>query len=131
MTPAPETPGWVRPWVALRRVLATLGAIAGGLHQVYFALPKLDSDARRERVRAWSARVLRGLDVGVQLRGAPADGVLLVANHVSWLDITALHAVAPGIRFVSKSTIARWPLVRFDAPYAHWRDVFQRLPRWQ
>jgi 1-acyl-sn-glycerol-3-phosphate acyltransferase len=37
--------------------------------------------------------------------------VLLVANHVSWLDIPALHASAPHARFVSKADIAHWPLL--------------------
>ena len=36
--------------------------------------------------------------------------VLVVANHVSWLDIFALHAVGP-VRFIAKSEIARWPLI--------------------
>ena len=35
----------------------------------------------------------------------------MVANHVSWLDIPALHASAPQARFVSKSAIAHWPLL--------------------
>jgi 1-acyl-sn-glycerol-3-phosphate acyltransferase len=36
--------------------------------------------------------------------------VLIVANHVSWLDIVAINAVRP-TRFVAKSEIRRWPLV--------------------
>jgi len=36
--------------------------------------------------------------------------VLVVANHVSWVDIFALHAVGP-VRFIAKSEIARWPLL--------------------
>jgi len=35
----------------------------------------------------------------------------MVANHVSWLDIPALHASSPRTRFVSKSAIAHWPLL--------------------
>ena len=36
---------------------------------------------------------------------------LLVANHVSWLDIAAMHAVCPQARFVSKADVRRWPLL--------------------
>jgi 1-acyl-sn-glycerol-3-phosphate acyltransferase len=36
--------------------------------------------------------------------------MLLVSNHVSWVDIVALHAVCH-CRFVSKADVARWPLL--------------------
>jgi len=39
-----------------------------------------------------------------------AGPVLLVANHISWLDIPVMHA-ARHCRFVSKSDIKGWPLV--------------------
>jgi 1-acyl-sn-glycerol-3-phosphate acyltransferase len=35
---------------------------------------------------------------------------LLVANHVSWLDILAINAARP-VRFVSKADVRHWPLV--------------------
>ncbi len=34
--------------------------------------------------------------------------VLIVANHVSWLDIFVLNALQPA-RFVAKAELARWP----------------------
>jgi 1-acyl-sn-glycerol-3-phosphate acyltransferase len=36
---------------------------------------------------------------------------LLVANHISWLDIVALHAAVPQARFVSKADVLHWPLL--------------------
>jgi 1-acyl-sn-glycerol-3-phosphate acyltransferase len=52
--------------------------------------------------------------LGVQLRvigEVPKTGpVLLVANHISWLDIVVMHA-ARHCRFISKSDIQHWPLV--------------------
>jgi lyso-ornithine lipid O-acyltransferase len=36
--------------------------------------------------------------------------VLLVANHVSWLDIPVLSAVAP-VSFVAKAQVGTWPLI--------------------
>ena len=43
-------------------------------------------------------------------RGGLAGNVLIVANHISWLDIFVLNAVQPS-RFVAKAELARWPLV--------------------
>ena len=42
--------------------------------------------------------------------GAPRGNVLIVANHVSWLDIFVLQAEQPA-RFVAKSELARWPVI--------------------
>ena len=39
-----------------------------------------------------------------------AGNVLVVANHISSLDIFVLNAVGP-VRFVAKSELARWPAV--------------------
>jgi len=72
----------------------------------------LVGDARRLRFRArWSARLLRILGIRLEADLAhAAPGVLLVANHISWLDILVIHA-ARYCRFVSKSDIRGWPLV--------------------
>lgn len=35
---------------------------------------------------------------------------LIVANHVSWLDIPVISSIAP-VSFVAKSEVARWPLI--------------------
>ena len=52
--------------------------------------------------------------VGIELvvKGQPpaAGPVLLVANHISWLDILVMHA-ARHCRFVSKSDVRSWPFV--------------------
>jgi len=61
----------------------------------------------------WSRRLLAILNVRLRVHNAPANGApgtLIVANHVSWLDIFALYAAVPGV-FVAKSEIARWPVL--------------------
>src|SRR5207342_3377123 len=47
-----------------------------------------------------------------EVRGnMPTRGpMMLVANHISWLDILVLHA-SRHCRFVSKSDVAHWPLI--------------------
>lgn len=58
-----------------------------------------------------------GLGLRVRVVGAPAGNgpVLLVSNHISWLDIPAIAAQIP-VSFVAKSEVARWPVVGFLAP---------------
>jgi 1-acyl-sn-glycerol-3-phosphate acyltransferase len=42
---------------------------------------------------------------------APTDGpLLLVANHISWLDILVMNAAAPA-HFVSKADVRHWPVL--------------------
>lgn len=58
----------------------------------------------------WSRRLLRILDIRVQVRGTPLAGArITVANHVSWLDIPLLLACSP-TRFIAKSEIRDWPV---------------------
>ncbi|MCA3554358.1 1-acyl-sn-glycerol-3-phosphate acyltransferase [Aestuariivirga sp.] len=54
--------------------------------------------------------VCRMLGVRVEVVGRlPEQGPLLVAaNHVSWLDIVVLSAVAP-VSFIAKKEVAGWP----------------------
>ena len=47
--------------------------------------------------------------------------MLLISNHVSWLDITVLSAVAP-VSFVAKQEVASWPFVSWLAKLQ--RSVF-------
>lgn len=60
--------------------------------------------------------------------GAPAAGrpLLLVSNHVSWIDITVLSAVMP-LSFVAKSEVGVWPL--FGAFARLQRSVFVERAR--
>ena len=96
---------------ALRLARAVLQGLRG-LAIVLFCFPRLDARQRHEHIRAWSLRMLQSLGIELVARGTPAPGgSLLAANHVSWLDIMAIHAVLPGARFVSKADVKGWPLV--------------------
>ena len=78
-----------------------------------WALPSWDRAERQRRAREWAARLLRVLNVQIVIKGqipAPNEPALLVANHISWLDIQAL-GVLNGARFVAKSEVRGWPLV--------------------
>lgn len=69
-----------------------------------------DRPSGRALVRGWMMRLSRILGLRVRVRGQPLHRALLVANHISWLDIPALAAQVPG-RFVAKAEVRRWPLL--------------------
>jgi 1-acyl-sn-glycerol-3-phosphate acyltransferase len=120
-------------------------AVAGLLTQVLL-FPLLGSRARRRIIRGWSRALLVacGLQLRVS-RSADADGTtatadtadsagsvgsvgsvdlerlapgrMLVSNHVSWLDIFAVDALAPA-SFVAKAELRSWPLAGWLAAMA-------------
>ncbi len=67
--------------------------------------------------RWWHGRLCRALGVRVEVSGALAERCLLVANHISWLDIPALGAQTE-VAFLSKAEVRRWPLVGWMADLA-------------
>ncbi|MEX2223177.1 MAG: lysophospholipid acyltransferase family protein [Candidatus Rokuibacteriota bacterium] len=83
------------------------GAVQGGI-----LFPRLSKPERERRIGEWAREMLKRLRVDLKIVGAPAPAgpMLLVSNHISWVDILALHAVCP-CRFVAKADVARWPLL--------------------
>lgn len=87
-----------------------------GLHLLWGALTIactyrfLNDSCRLWLKQRWSRQLLEilaiRLDAGIS--GA-ARGSLIVANHISWLDIFVLNAARP-MAFVSKSEVRHWPL---------------------
>lgn len=68
---------------------------------------------KEKLVRNWSNRLLVLLDIRVDIQGLPPsqfNNMLLVANHVSWLDILIIFTVIKP-RFVAKKEIASWPIL--------------------
>jgi len=108
----------MRRLIACWRLLRVLAHIGRGLAAVLSA--RAPDAARREAVvGAWSRRLLQILEIELQLEGRPLAGAkMIVANHVSWLDIAAIHAVVPEARFVAKADVKRWPLVGRLVDYA-------------
>ncbi|SFC02828.1 lyso-ornithine lipid acyltransferase [Polaromonas sp. OV174] len=94
------------------RLLRLLGHILAGLGVVALRFPRLSPAQQHARVQAWALQMLGHVGITLQVRGQPpvTGPVLLVANHISWLDIPVMHA-ARHCRFVSKSDIKGWPLV--------------------
>ncbi|MGH4009965.1 MAG: lysophospholipid acyltransferase family protein [Pseudonocardiaceae bacterium] len=108
---AVPTVGWLRWLLRLLGVAAMLlaGAALGT------ALPWIDPARREWALRAWFRALLGTLRIQLAVTGGdrfgpPGAGVLVVSNHVSWLDLAALGAVQP-LRMVAKSEVRTWPLI--------------------
>lgn len=76
--------------------------------------PLLTLPARQFIMRRWSRALLHILQVRLETGGhLPPQrkrGSLLVANHISWLDVYALNAIQPS-SFVAKAEVRSWPLL--------------------
>lgn len=85
-----------------------------GLWTCAAVFPLTDAAGRERRIQRWSIKLLALCGVQLELRhagGAPAvPKALIVANHVSWLDIFVINALQP-CHFVAKSDIRDWPLI--------------------
>ena len=97
---------------AVWRLLRLVGHIAQGLWVVALRFPTLSPDQQHARVQVWSQQLLALAGVHLRVVGQPplTGPVMLVANHISWLDIPVMHA-ARHCRFVSKSDVKGWPLI--------------------
>lgn len=114
------------------RLAGCLGALLLGIALCPLVLP-LPRAVRHGAARFWARAVLGSLGVGLSLEPAPATGggVLLVANHVSWLDIPLIAACRPG-RSLAKTEVRHWPVL---GPLTTWggtvfldRDRLRALP---
>ncbi|NMM21591.1 MAG: 1-acyl-sn-glycerol-3-phosphate acyltransferase [Rhodoferax sp.] len=94
------------------KCVRTLSHIVTGLFTVVFVFPKLSSQQKEERIKAWALVLLARLAIKLIVVGKPPvhGPVLLAANHISWLDIVVMHA-ARHCRFVSKADVRHWPLI--------------------
>ncbi len=96
------------------RVLRVLLHLFRGLATCALVFPFIEATGRQQHVKGWSVKLLSLCHVTVRFsneQGAqPAPRALIVANHVSWLDIFVINSLHP-CRFVAKSDIRAWPLI--------------------
>jgi 1-acyl-sn-glycerol-3-phosphate acyltransferase len=98
--------------IAVWKFLRGLWHVFMGMWIIYIRFPQLSPEQREMRVQAWALQFLALWGIHLRVLGHPvANGpALMVANHISWLDILVIHA-ARHCRFVSKSDIREWLLV--------------------
>ncbi len=111
---APCTPGAcvepAAPAAAVPRAVLRITTVAA-LVLAGIMLSPLGGRIPAEWVRRWCRTIVRAMGVRVRFTGTPAPdgGLLLVANHVSWLDIPLLAAVRPA-RMLAKTEVRQWPV---------------------
>lgn len=97
---------------ACGKLVRALLHILIGFFTIVLVFPRISQQQREMRIQAWSLRMLECIAVKLVVRGQPVlkGPMLQVANHISWLDITSLHA-ARFCRLVSKADIKQWPVI--------------------
>jgi lyso-ornithine lipid O-acyltransferase len=102
-----------RPSGGLRMTLCMAGVAAAGavLLPLQWLCWRFGWAPRRYLPTLFHRVTARIIGLKVVVEGEPAEGrpLILVSNHVSWLDITALGSVAP-LSFIAKAEIAGWPV---------------------
>jgi 1-acyl-sn-glycerol-3-phosphate acyltransferase len=94
--------------IALSLVAGGVCALALGVERV---APQRGSALRRGAARAWAHGSACILGMRVRVEGvAPAAPCLLVANHLSYIDVVTIWC-ATGGSFIAKSEVASWPLI--------------------
>jgi 1-acyl-sn-glycerol-3-phosphate acyltransferase len=113
----------MRALLAPLRIALLLGHVLAGLGIAAGIFPWLAQPGRNRIIRAWSRLLLAICGVRLRLAGLPLPpqiahtgvesgecGRMLLANHISWIDVFAIHAALPS-RFVAKAEIRSWPLL--------------------
>ncbi|SAK70430.1 phospholipid/glycerol acyltransferase [Caballeronia hypogeia] len=98
--------------LALRKLRLVIHLLRG-MWIVATRFPRVSAQQRMEMNRVWSLEMLRlsGMKLVVHNDEARLDaGVLVVGNHISWIDIYVINAWRP-TPFVSKAEIRKWPVV--------------------
>jgi 1-acyl-sn-glycerol-3-phosphate acyltransferase len=97
-------------------ILAAFAAVTLPLMPVQYLLIKLKARPAKTLPHRYHRLVCRLLGIRLHISGEALDDmpVLFVSNHVSWLDIPVLSAIAP-LSFVAKAEVGTWPFIAWLA----------------
>ena len=105
--------GHLRAWARLLMLVLVTGAFAS-YAAIVTAFGMDDVERLRRRgvlFRGWCRTVLRVAGIRLLARGrCPDSASLVIANHLSYLDVMVLGAETPMV-FVAKSEVASWPVI--------------------
>jgi len=94
---------------AMRLLLA--GAATAALYALWLAAGRSRAGLRKRIVRRWTVTMGRIFGLRPHVAGIRPDGAfLLVANHVSWLDIFLLGSTSEVV-FIAKAEMRGWPVI--------------------
>ena len=102
-----------RPLTRCLRLMRLTAHLAKGLGITLFKFRGMSKAARDASIRRWSRQLLHILAVTIrkeELKDHLPESCLIVANHISWIDVFVLLATAPAV-FVAKSEIRSWPFL--------------------
>jgi 1-acyl-sn-glycerol-3-phosphate acyltransferase len=100
-------------------MVRVVGHLARGAATMAIVFPFVGEDRKRLAIKRWADGVLDIFGLELEVEGKPqatADQqpLLIVGNHISWVDIYAYLSVAD-VRFVAKSEVKSWPLIGWFA----------------
>jgi 1-acyl-sn-glycerol-3-phosphate acyltransferase len=101
-------------WAAVPRAVARLTALLALFVAGVLLIPvvgRIPAAHRHRLIRRWCRALVGAAGVRVRITGAvaPTGGLLIVANHISWLDIPLLAALRPA-RMLAKTEVRAWPV---------------------
>ncbi len=100
-------------FISLWRFIKLAYLLCSALMVMIFCYPFQTQAKRYSYLRVWSKRMMAIFKLQIDVTGDIPEcfsGLLIMANHVSWLDIFALNYVHP-VSFVAKKEIHGWPII--------------------
>ena len=92
------------------RFVAALFYALGCILLVLIYLQWVEPEKKRHIIQSWAAAFVGLIGMKLSIEGEVYEKpCLIIANHISFVDIFALNAMKPG-RFIAKSEIAGWPV---------------------
>lgn len=111
---APSRPRAAGLLLRVFRIVRASLHLVQGLATIAFVFPFVSPATRETLIRRWSRRLVTICGLRALVHGALHEdrsrGLVLVANHVSWLDIFVINAIQPA-HFIAKADLARWPVI--------------------
>ena len=96
---------------AIASIIA-LAAVSAVLIPLQYLAMALGSDRMMSALPwYWHRAATRIIGLRIVQRGVPSDRrpLLILSNHVSWLDITVIGSLMP-LSFIAKAEVRRWPI---------------------
>lgn len=82
-----------------------------GIGICVFLFPGASEQKRQQYIQNWSKKLLTICHLRVVVKGTPLrTSVMMVSNHLSWLDIFVMNSVQAS-HFVAKASIRSWPFI--------------------
>ena len=105
--------------LAALNLLRGIGHLFAGMWTIAARFRSASPEQRAQHIADWSRGLLKLLNVTVKVQGQPLmqGPLLVVLNHISWLDILVMLAAQP-VCFVSKSEVRHWPVIGWLATNA-------------